>query len=260
MEAAKGHCIITNVLDKHGDLIIRLTAYDTNEGNPCSKTLLVDSRSMLRSLPPSANLILHARPCGQACNHRIIVIVGMIEITETMLNIIHTNFHMVPQSMGDLADLFRLVNMANRMGSIHLLRPWINTWLKDHRHWYDSWDWKKRTCLEDCQMRLFIAMRLGEKELVRHMANKYVRMATLAKESLALRILGEFPTGIAETFRKYCISLMLTTLEPDSIINTTLRQLLLDSQLCHRATARRLPTIARGMGSWPALPVHRPRL
>ncbi|KAK8135027.1 hypothetical protein PG984_007039 [Apiospora sp. TS-2023a] len=179
MAAAKGH-YVTDFLDNSGDLILRLTASSITHPNPFSQVLLVGSRSMLRVVDFTGN---------------------NIKALVTFLAIIHHHFYWIPRSMPGLVDLFNLVQLASNMGSIQLLRPWINTWLKDHRHWYDSWDWKTRTCLEECQMRFRIAMILGEKELVKHMANRYVRMATLDKDRHRLRVLGEHPIGAPEIFR-----------------------------------------------------------
>ncbi|KAK7978384.1 hypothetical protein PG988_005874 [Apiospora saccharicola] len=188
MAAAKGH-YVTDSLANSGDLIVRFTTSGITYANTYSQVLLVDSKSMLRVSNQWAVLLATARPCGLPCNHQVVNFTGNnIKTLVTFLAIIHHHFYWIPGSMPGLLDLFNLVQLASSMGSVQLLRPWINTWLKDHRHWYDSWDWKTRTCLEGCQMRFRIAMILGEKQLVKHMANR-------------LRILGEHPTGATQIFR-----------------------------------------------------------
>ncbi|KAK8040060.1 hypothetical protein PG993_008471 [Apiospora rasikravindrae] len=217
MEGTQGH-FVNDVLDKNGDLILRITKprrVRHLRGGPCSKSFLVDSRSLRRASEKWTWLTADASRCGQGCDHWVIHLDGDIKSHEILLNIIHGRFDKVHANFdhelrhdirhrydatNELSQLSHLACIAEEFEELHLLRPWIPVWTEPQNGWHVwSWqEWYQYAYQDDCLLRLSITWRLGEKEFFKEFTANLVQHVSFDDEA-RFQIMGARPHRIPST-------------------------------------------------------------
>ncbi|KAK1542013.1 hypothetical protein CPAR01_05400 [Colletotrichum paranaense] len=180
------------------------------------------------------------------------------EALEIILNIIHANFPLVPNTP-DLFELYEIFQMANKYDMIPALKPWAVSWLhvaENCQKGTNRFEGRERAALS------YVAWELGQVELHRQMVKELIMYSSLSEDErmvsqkVLLDDVGPLgPPGLLEILHRQREDIINTL---PLQINSVIRELMFNDRCCvdKRATCEDrkhcnfiiLGSLMRGMG------------
>ncbi|KAI1254013.1 hypothetical protein MGN70_004408 [Eutypa lata] len=156
----------TEHMDADGDLVLEVPYMDENE-QPLTKKFVACSKTLSRSSPVFKKMLFGGfaeskQPEKGGEPWTVNLPDDDHDALKVLLDIVHSNFDKVPNSVTDLDDLYHIAVLTDKYDMTHLLRPWIRQWESPKYEEMPLWD-DSRGKSQDCflEKHLWIAWQFG---------------------------------------------------------------------------------------------------